>query len=552
MNTKIKKSEWNFNMNKRGIFAVSAAIALILSGCGGKKGNTSKVDETDSNVKSAEEQTKAENTAVDFELVPYAMGDYGFAVDVPSEFSQSSSAVSGTLSFDGKESDDNIFISAFDSQTTEDFSDFTQEELFDKVNLVTASPKVEYFKEADIKNKSNIDCKAYVGETLGTIDGEDAYVTVLAVNCVEQGKMYVVAMRDKTGEFEKYRNNITDYIHLNERGFVVENNKLEDAPEPEKLSYSSSDYNYSIFLPSGWKFYDDASSTGYLVMGGNYDFFMNDDRECIMVNRSGGTYTDEVFYASIEQSKDRIVSSTSYSISASKECRVYDYAAYQIISKCISGSMEGMNRVTWVINYTGESSGLYSINYYYNDDTKENLTDTLMNLIVFGSAENNNSSSEAKEQTSESGVYNASNTKRIGNDTVGYINVPSEFVEFKEIGGLQNVVDGVQYSDVTGTAIFTLSAYNNSELTAEQAANNAYLNCKAESGSEVTGAEVDIAGYKAKQVYTYYENEKKYLVMWAFETSDHDNYTHYLSIEFPENYKDIWELNQTFGFSSER
>ena len=549
MNTKIKKSEWNFNMKKKGVFAVSAAFALVLSGCGGKSNKTAEKDTTE-NTKKAVEEIKTEKAAKDFEVVPYAMESYGFAVDVPSDFSQSSSAVSGTLFFDGTESDDQIVVSAFDSQTADDFSDFTQEELFDKINLTTTLPQVEYFKETSIKNKNNIDCKAFVGETLGTIDGEDTYVTALAVNCAEQGKMYVVAMRDKTGEFEKYRENISDYIYLNERGYVVENNKLEEAPEPQDMSYSSSDYHYSINLPTGWKFYDDASSTGYLVMGGIYDFFMNDDRECIMISRSGGSYTDEVFYASIEQSKDRIVNSSSYNITASKECRVYDYAAYQIISKCIAGSMEGMNRVTWVVNYTGESGGLYSINYYYNDDTKENLSDNLMDCITFGTAANDNANAATTEQASESGVYNASNTKRIGNDTVGYIDVPSEFVEFKEIGGLQNVVDGVQYSDATGTAIFTLSAYNNSELTAEQAANNAYLNCKAESGSEVTGAEVDIAGYKAKQVYTYYENEKKYLVIWAFETSEHDNYTHYLSIEFPENYKDIWELNQTFGFNS--
>lgn len=509
---------------------------------------TSEKDSTEDTTATIEE-TEADKTLLDFEVEPYIMENYGFAIDIPSDFSQSSSAVSGTLFFDGTESDDKIVVSAFESETADDFSDFTQEELFDKVNLITTLPQVEYFRETSIKNKNNIDCKAYVGETLGTIDGEDTYVTALAVNCAEQGKMYLIVMRDKTGEFKKYRDNISDYIYLNERGYIVENNELEEAPEPQNMSYESNDYHYSIDLPAGWEFYDDASSTGYLVMGGNYDFFMNEDRDCIMIGRTGGTYTDEVFYASIEQSKDRIVSSSSYNITASKECRVYDYAAYQIVSKCISGSMTGMNRVTWIVNYTGESGGLYSVNYYYNDDTNENLSDTLMDCITFGTIASNSTSTAVTEQTDETSVYNTSDTQRIGNDTVGYINVPSEFVEFKEIGGLTGVVDGVQYSDVTGTAVFTLSAYDN--MTVDEVSNNVYLNCQSESGSDVTGAEVEIAGYKAKQVYTYYADEQKYLVIWVFETPEHDSLTHYLAIEFPESYKDIWNLNETFGFSKD-
>lgn len=535
-------------MKKSRIFALSAVFALILSGCGAKNEKTSEKDSTEDTTATIEE-TEADKTLLDFEVEPYIMENYGFAIDIPSDFSQSSSAVSGTLFFDGTESDDKIVVSAFESETADDFSDFTQEELFDKVNLITTLPQVEYFRETSIKNKNNIDCKAYVGETLGTIDGEDTYVTALAVNCAEQGKMYLIVMRDKTGEFKKYRDNISDYIYLNERGYIVENNELEEAPEPQNMSYESNDYHYSIDLPAGWEFYDDASSTGYLVMGGNYDFFMNEDRDCIMIGRTGGTYTDEVFYASIEQSKDRIVSSSSYNITASKECRVYDYAAYQIVSKCISGSMTGMNRVTWIVNYTGESGGLYSVNYYYNDDTNENLSDTLMDCITFGTIASNSTSTAVTEQTDETSVYNTSDTQRIGNDTVGYINVPSEFVEFKEIGGLTGVVDGVQYSDVTGTAVFTLSAYDN--MTVDEVSNNVYLNCQSESGSDVTGAEVEIAGYKAKQVYTYYADEQKYLVIWVFETPEHDSLTHYLAIEFPESYKDIWNLNETFGFSKD-
>lgn len=335
--------------------------------------------------------------------------------------------------------------------------------------------------------------------------------------------------------------------------------EVTETSAPESLEYSNSDYHYSIELPSGWKKYDNAEQAGYLVMGGNYDFFMNENRDSVMVSKKDGTYDDSVFIQSFSQSVDTVVGSK-YTLVSSQECKAGNLAAYQVVTKCNSGNMEGITKVLWAVNDPSDNY-VYTVYYYYydNDEVTEDLTGTLLDSITFGT--NSASAAEAPAETtaeatmetfSSSGFYNESNTKRIGNDTVGYIDVPSEFVEFKEIGGLTGVVDGVQYSDPTGIAVFTLSAYKNSDLTAEQAANNAYLNCQAKSGSEVKGAEVEIAGYKAKQVYTYYENEGKFLVIWAFETSDHDDYTHYLSIEFPDNYRNIWELNETFGFNSER
>ena len=338
----------------------------------------------------------------------------------------------------------------------------------------------------------------------------------------------------------------TELSEVSETEMTTETTEeVTETAAAEPLEYSNPDYHYSIELPSIWKKYDNAEQAGYLVMGGNYDFFMNENRDSIMVSKKDGTYDDSVFIQTFKQSVDTVVGSK-YTLVSSQECK--------------AGNIEGITQVIWAVNDPSDNY-IYTVYYYYydNDEAPEDLTDTLLNSIKFGTNSANAAETSAETTTetvaetfSSSGFYNESNTKRIGNDTVGYIDVPSEFVEFKEIGGLTGVVDGVQYSDVTGTAIFTLSAYKNSDLTAEQAANNAYLNCQAESGSEVKGAEVDIAGYKAKQVYTYYENDGKFLVIWAFETSDHDDYTHYLSIEFPDSYRNIWELNETFGFNSER
>lgn len=352
----------------------------------------------------------------------------------------------------------------------------------------------------------------------------------------------------------------TELSEVSETEMTTETTEeVTETAAAEPLEYSNPDYHYSIELPSIWKKYDNAEQAGYLVMGGNYDFFMNENRDSIMVSKKDGTYDDSVFIQTFKQSVDTVVGSK-YTLVSSQECKAGNLAAYQVVAKCNSGNMEGITQVIWVVNDPSDNY-IYTVYYYYydNDEAPEDLTDTLLNSIKFGTNSANAAETSAETTTetvaetfSSSGFYNESNTKRIGNDTVGYIDVPSEFVEFKEIGGLTGVVDGVQYSDPTGIAVFTLSAYKNSDLTAEQAANNAYLNCQAESGSEVKGAEVDIAGYKAKQVYTYYENDGKFLVIWAFETSDHDDYTHYLSIEFPDSYRNIWELNETFGFNSER
>lgn len=92
-----------------------------------------------------------------------------------------------------------------------------------------------------------------MGETLGTIAGKDAYVTILAANCPKENKLFVFSMRDMTGEFQNYRDKLADHIYLNQNGYVVENDQLTDAPEPEPLSYSNDAIGYQISLPEGWE-----------------------------------------------------------------------------------------------------------------------------------------------------------------------------------------------------------------------------------------------------------------------------------------------------------
>ena len=141
-------------------------------------------------------------------------------------------------------------------------------------------------------------------------------------------------------------------------------------------------------------------------------------------------------------------------------------------------------------------------------------------------------------------------TKRVGNDEAGYIDVPSEFVVFREEGGLTSDVEAYQYSDPAGKTIFTVSGYENVDA---KAVADALMQGLEEDGAEdPTGAETTIGGYDAYQVYGYYPDENLFLVMWAFETADRDDFVHFVGIEFDaDEYADVWLLSETFGFESD-
>lgn len=146
-------------------------------------------------------------------------------------------------------------------------------------------------------------------------------------------------------------------------------------------------------------------------------------------------------------------------------------------------------------------------------------------------------------------TYIADENQRIGNSTVGYIDAPSDFVVFNEVDGLEGL-DGVQYSDATGTSIITMQAYE--DIDAYDMANNVYNHFASDSAvdeSSLSSASVTIGGYDAYQVYCYYPDDHMYVVTWCFNVSDVDSYGHYIAIEFDSDYSDLWKLGDTFDMS---
>lgn len=127
-------------------------------------------------------------------------------------------------------------------------------------------------------------------------------------------------------------------------------------------------------------------------------------------------------------------------------------------------------------------------------------------------------SNETKQET---------NVKKIGMDDYGFIEVPANWVEFRDVD-LSNNSPVIQYSDPLGKSIISLNTFENNVNKLEDLA-QAYGQNIQNDGVKVTGAKVKIANYDAYQLYGCYENEGIVLVIWLFR--DEDNMVHYISAE---------------------
>ncbi len=144
--------------------------------------------------------------------------------------------------------------------------------------------------------------------------------------------------------------------------------------------------------------------------------------------------------------------------------------------------------------------------------------------IVSGSGDD--TTTEATAPTTE--AEELGDTKPMGNDNCGYIDVPSDWVIFYEMGGIQGADDYYQMCSADGKTIITMCVY--STVDAYTAACNVYESLSAEGGTtDLVSATATIGGYDAYQVYGEYSD--LYLVTYFFEAED--GLTHYVAVEFP-------------------
>lgn len=394
---------------KTKIICLTLSLGLLLTGCslGGKSSegsgsgsavgssqnsSESSADESESSQAAIAEDTSAETESLAeplvFGLKPYAMDNEKCAVEVPEGFELDKDiiAVSSTLHFNGSEPDDMIALDVFKGSTSEEFDKFDENKMFDLINYTTSEPQVQYFKETTVKNANGINNKAYIGETLGTIGGADTYVTMLAVNCPDDEKMYVLSMRDKTGEYKNYRDNLGDYIYITENGYKVENDKLAQAPEPEPFSHTNESVGYSIELPAGWELVTDTSMFyGLESLSSSfddYDMFIDSNQNYAYIGSKtmSSNVSEQEFYASMDKYEEIFSGAGGNKHISSKECRIGDNAAYQIVIKH-SGPDETTN-TSWFINQP-KSGKVILASYYYRDEKGAEFADKFINGITF-------------------------------------------------------------------------------------------------------------------------------------------------------------------------
>lgn len=119
-------------------------------------------------------------------------------------------------------------------------------------------------------------------------------------------------------------------------------------------------------------------------------------------------------------------------------------------------------------------------------------------------------------------------TKPMGSAECGYIDVPTDWMEFTEIGGIDGADASYQTCSPDMSTIVTMCVY--SDIDPYDAATNIYNSIAAEGDTtDLVSAMATIGGYEAYQVYAVYSD--LYLVTYCF-TAD-DGKTHYVAIEFP-------------------
>lgn len=129
--------------------------------------------------------------------------------------------------------------------------------------------------------------------------------------------------------------------------------------------------------------------------------------------------------------------------------------------------------------------------------------------------------------------------KRVGNETVGYVSVPSTWVTFKDLNGGTDF----QYSDVLGTQIITMNIFDDfglsesqkAELTAENVAALVRYNLEMNGVEEIIESTGALGAFDTHQLYGLFTSEDHGLasciVCWVFE--DEKGIFHFVSAEAP-------------------
>ena len=127
--------------------------------------------------------------------------------------------------------------------------------------------------------------------------------------------------------------------------------------------------------------------------------------------------------------------------------------------------------------------------------------------------------------SSETKEVSLADTKRIGREDTGYVNVPKDWVEFKEIEGnnpqqYQYTADGYNVVTLTGYSKDQVKLGKNDTWGAELVANRLYTTYKNNSEiAKIQGAKSKVVGMDAFVIQSL-SKDGKYFFTWIFQKDD--------------------------------
>ena len=176
------------------------------------------------------------------------------------------------------------------------------------------------------------------------------------------------------------------------------------------------------------------------------------------------------------------------------------------------------------------------------DQNKEQTTQNESNKQEDSKKKDENKKEEANKKDSDSSNKNSSSTdnkttdtKVIGSEEYGYVKVPKDWVDFKDINGGNDI----QSSDTSSYNVVTLNIFRPNQLgiseaeyasiDPKQVANSVYTKHKnSQMFEKMSGTKSKIGGYDAYVINTL-TNTGKYFITYIFKADD--GKIHYTSIE---------------------
>ncbi len=176
------------------------------------------------------------------------------------------------------------------------------------------------------------------------------------------------------------------------------------------------------------------------------------------------------------------------------------------------------------------------INEYFSDTTE---------AASQPSASTSAADSSAEEQTitDASGKYSYTGTLiQGGDDKNGYLMIPTGFVNFIDVNSSGRLT---QYSDATQKNIFTLAHHNGADYKA--LADNLKAHKEGQQGvKDIKSSAVTIAGYRAVQLYQYYDDGIDVVNWFIEDPANPSQSTYYLAVEFDSEHDYLLACSSTF------